>query len=231
MDYDSLLEIFKKRRSIRRYKKESVSDELIAKIVEAARWAPSGANKQPWEFIVIRNESLKKRIVEIIEEQFEHMAKMEVTKDPALRIRFRPPELGDSVFILPCCDPRTLEITNVYARVTRGGEILAADMANAFLYMALAATALGLGSRWVSVITCAYPQCLIKDLLGVPKDFILYDMLVVGHSDEVPAPRLVRQKGELLHSDYYDKSKFRTDSQVNDFLKSCLPGGLRVKDP
>jgi nitroreductase len=44
MDYDGLLELFKKRRSIRKFKPASISDEYVDKIIEAARWAPSGAN-------------------------------------------------------------------------------------------------------------------------------------------------------------------------------------------
>ena len=47
MSYDSLLDLVKKRRSIRRFKSDPVPRELIEKIVEAARWAPSGFNMQP----------------------------------------------------------------------------------------------------------------------------------------------------------------------------------------
>src|SRR3989337_3498517 len=127
MDYDGLLKLFEKRRSIRKYKNEPVPDEYIDKIIEAGRWAPSGANKQPWEFIIIRTEELKKRIIEILEEQFEHMRPMELTKEPELRIKFRAPALGPSVFILPFGDLRTMEITNLYARITRGIEMFTFD--------------------------------------------------------------------------------------------------------
>ena len=51
MDYDSLLELVKNRRSIRKFKTDPVSDEHIDKILEVARQAPSGLNSQPWEFI------------------------------------------------------------------------------------------------------------------------------------------------------------------------------------
>jgi len=54
MDYDGFLELVKKRRSIRLFKPDAVPDEYIDKIIEAARWAPSGANVQPWEFLVIK---------------------------------------------------------------------------------------------------------------------------------------------------------------------------------
>ena len=44
MDYESFLELVKKRRSIRRFKPDPVPNEYVGKIIEAARWAPSGFN-------------------------------------------------------------------------------------------------------------------------------------------------------------------------------------------
>jgi nitroreductase len=54
----------KERRSCRNFLPEPVSDEIIGKILEAAVWAPSPANNQPWEFIVITSENIKKKIYE-----------------------------------------------------------------------------------------------------------------------------------------------------------------------
>ena len=54
MDYDSFLDLVKKRRSTHAFKPDPVPDEYVDKIIEAARWAPSGANSQPWEFIVVK---------------------------------------------------------------------------------------------------------------------------------------------------------------------------------
>lgn len=52
-----MLEAIRKRRSVRRFKKKSVSKALINTILEAARWAPSGLNNQPWRFMVLRGEN------------------------------------------------------------------------------------------------------------------------------------------------------------------------------
>ena len=54
-----ILDIIQKRRSIRKYKDKAVSQELIDKVLEAGRWAPSGLNNQPWRFMVIWDKSLK----------------------------------------------------------------------------------------------------------------------------------------------------------------------------
>ncbi|MBU1524091.1 MAG: nitroreductase family protein [Candidatus Omnitrophica bacterium] len=48
-----ILQLIKTRRSVRRFKKEKIPAEAVKKILEAARWAPSGLNNQPWRFMVL----------------------------------------------------------------------------------------------------------------------------------------------------------------------------------
>jgi nitroreductase len=52
----------KERRSCRNFLPDSVSDETIEKILEAAVWAPSPANNQPWEFVIVQNQEAKENI-------------------------------------------------------------------------------------------------------------------------------------------------------------------------
>jgi len=60
-----ILDIIRSRRSVRKYIDEPVQDITINEILEAARWAPSGLNNQPWRFVVIKDESFKKKISEL----------------------------------------------------------------------------------------------------------------------------------------------------------------------
>ncbi len=53
------IEAILSRRSVRGFSDEDVSDNMVRKIVEAARWAPSGLNNQPWRFIIVRNQDTK----------------------------------------------------------------------------------------------------------------------------------------------------------------------------
>jgi nitroreductase len=57
-----VLEAIKTRRSIRRFKKEKIPPNLLKEVLEAARWAPSARNSQPWRFIIIVDEDLKRRV-------------------------------------------------------------------------------------------------------------------------------------------------------------------------
>ena len=56
------LEIIKGRRSIRKYLPREVEKEKLESILEAAQWAPSASNKQPWHFIVVKNSKTRTRL-------------------------------------------------------------------------------------------------------------------------------------------------------------------------
>ena len=58
-------EVVRTRRSVRSYSSAPVSDEVLSRVLEAARIAPSGSNRQPWKFILVRDENLKKELVSL----------------------------------------------------------------------------------------------------------------------------------------------------------------------
>jgi len=58
------LEAIKTRRSIRRFKKGKVAPNILKEVLDAGRWAPSSRNSQPWKFILIVDEDLKRRIAD-----------------------------------------------------------------------------------------------------------------------------------------------------------------------
>jgi nitroreductase len=60
-----IIGIIKARRSIRKFKTDAVSEELVERILEAGRWAPSGLNNQPWRFAVVRDRELIKEIAKL----------------------------------------------------------------------------------------------------------------------------------------------------------------------
>ena len=62
MTKTGVLQAIKKRRSVRRYKPDDVSDSDLNIVLEAAGWAPSWANTQCWEFVVVRDKELKAKL-------------------------------------------------------------------------------------------------------------------------------------------------------------------------
>jgi nitroreductase len=57
-------EVVKTRRSIRSYKADEVPDEVLNRVMEAVRVAPSGSNRQPWRFLLVRKPELKQKLAE-----------------------------------------------------------------------------------------------------------------------------------------------------------------------
>ncbi|MFX1537393.1 MAG: nitroreductase family protein, partial [Promethearchaeota archaeon] len=81
------LELLKSRRSIRKYKSTPVESEKIEKCLEAARWAPSASNRQPWEFIIVKNAEIRKKLSEL------HPYAKFVAESPVVFIPLTNPEV------------------------------------------------------------------------------------------------------------------------------------------
>lgn len=219
MDYEGLLELVKQRRSFRRFKPEPVPDEYIVKIIEVARWAPSGANSQPWEFIVIKKDELKWSIEQLIEEQAVLTRKMDMAGRPdRAAAGAGAVSLDAPVLIMLCGDPRTIEKFPIYTQYQRGRQVFESSLATAFIYMHLAAASLGLGSRWISATRNFYVQHLTKVILGIPKELEIYDTMALGYPASAPAPRFVRAREEMVHYDYYDQTRLTADGDVQKVL-------------
>jgi nitroreductase len=107
MKTEQLLSIIRTRRSVRVYKTGKVSDEQLANILEAARWAPSGANTQPWEFVLTRDRNKMKRVREIYSNEW----KQRKLEDPDHYKGLKKDYVGDvSVLVLVCGDARTKQV-------------------------------------------------------------------------------------------------------------------------
>ena len=229
MDYPELLELLKTRRSIRAFTSYPVPDEMVDKVIEAARWAPSGANSQPWEFIVIRNQETKDRMAGIVRDQMELGHRAELTRAPELRWPSAARPASDPawaaapVLILVCGDPRVSKSFPLLTYLERGQSHFVSGLAGAFLQMTLAVASLHLGCHWVSHVGTGYCSALIKELLGIPEDYVIYDMLAVGYPAMQPAPRLVRERDAMTHHERYDPAKHRSDEQIREFLISLRP--------
>ncbi len=63
MEFDKVISL---RRSIRKYKQQGIPDQNINELLEAARWAPSGLNLQPWRYVVVKDKAMIGSIAEAI---------------------------------------------------------------------------------------------------------------------------------------------------------------------
>ena len=85
-DYDTLLELVKTRVSVRNLKPDPIPDDYVTKILEIGRWAMSGANGQPWDFVVVKDAAIKKELFRVYaEENNDFIYWMEQQRDFKLR--------------------------------------------------------------------------------------------------------------------------------------------------
>ncbi len=59
----SIMDVIKKRRSVRKFQDKPIEDEKILKLIDAARWCPTASNMQAYRFIIIKDQSIKEKLV------------------------------------------------------------------------------------------------------------------------------------------------------------------------
>jgi nitroreductase len=215
MTTENLISIIRQRRSVRVYKTGKITDAQLETILEAARWAPSGANTQPWEFVVTRDRQKMKRVREIYSNEWRERKR----EDPVHYKGLRKDYVGDvSVLVLVCGDARTKD---VYLTTRQPGDrekLFQASIANAVQQMMLAAAAMNLGTVWVSVREEVEPA--LRSLFEVPEPLRLLWVMPIGHARSWPKAKPRRPVGAFTHHEIYDPKKLRADSDIHPWPKN-----------
>jgi nitroreductase len=214
IDHSNLLEVIRKRRSVRVYKPGKVTDEQLEAILEAARWAPSGANTQPWEFVVTRDRAKMKKVRQIYDKEW----RKRKAEDPVHYKGLKKDYVGDvSALVLTCADPRTMA---VYLTTRQRGDrekLFQASVANAVEHMMLAAASMGLGTVWVSVREEVEPE--LRTLFQIPQPLRLLWIVPIGHARSWPKGKPRRAISDFVHVESYDSRKLRKESDIRAWPK------------
>jgi len=215
MDAENLLKIIQHRRSVRVYKTGKVSDRQLNIILEAARWAPSGANTQPWEFVVTRDRKKMKRVREIYSNEWRERKRA----DPINYKGLKKDYVGDvSVLVLACGDARTKKVYLTTRQPSDREKLFQASIANSVQQMMLAAASMNLGTVWVSVREEVEPA--LRDLFKVPNDLRLLWVMPIGHASSWPKAKPRRPIAAFTHYEVYDQKKLRHDSAIHAWPKN-----------
>lgn len=212
--YDCLLDLVRRRRTVRQFKPDPVPDGYVEKIIEVARWAPSGFHTQPWEFVVVKEKAVKDAIVAALGRHGPPITNParegRAAASPRRSFRDAP------VFILLLADWRAKVGLPGHPREndSRVTAIYQSSLASAFLYMHLAAASLGLASQWYTAAARPDAERAIKAIIGIPEPLTIYDMMVLGYAASPPNPKEVRDSGEITHYDDCGPQDSRTDEQV-----------------
>jgi nitroreductase len=198
-----------RRQGVLRYRPTPVEPEKIEQVLRAAVAAPSPANTQPWAFVVVTEPGLARQVAQ-------HL--LQAQEELVLRRLLGAPEpfiahlmgLYDQFahapcFILLCRHQRVDLAPPAYGAAVRDWDLccLGAAMAN----LMVAATALGLGTRWFGNVMLKGGAEPIRQLLGIPDEIELVAATPLGYHDEPPKARPVQPPEALTGFRRGDKYK------------------------
>jgi len=170
----SILEIIKERRSVRRYKPDPIPEEALKRVLDAARFSPSGKNLQPWKFIIVNDGSLKKRLVTAsVGQNF-------IAEAPLV--------------VVACAFP-----DKCYSRMGNYMKSWPVDVAIAVEHLMLQAHEEGLGTCWIG----AFEEKEVKSILDIPDGVRVLALTPLGYPDENPASRGRKSLEEIVSYNSY----------------------------
>jgi nitroreductase len=170
-----LNEAIKGRRSIRKFKNQPIPDDTVTQLIEAATYAPSAGNLQPWQFIIAKNPTVKKKLVQAAYNQ------AQAEQAP--------------IIIVVCVDEKQ---TSSYG--TRGKNLYCLqDTAAATQNIMLTAYSLGLGTCWIG----AFKEDEAKKAVNAPEGARPVCMIPVGYPDVSPKQRTRKPLGEIMRYDSF----------------------------
>jgi nitroreductase len=196
-------EVMSTARTIRRFTDEPVDDATLARCLQAATWAPSGANAQAWRFIVLRSPEQRAVVAKAAAHALEVIEPVYGMTRPAHDDNSRLARTNRATYEL---HDRAGDFTSVLftqkqfptaSQLLLGGSIFPA-MQN-FL---LAARAQGLGACLTS--WCSYSgEQLLREAVGVPEDWMLAGHIVVGWPKGKHGPVRRRALAEAVNLDHW----------------------------
>jgi len=210
-----ILDVISSRRSIRRYKPDPVPDELIDKILEAGRWAPTGENYQPWILIVIRDPETKNKIGDLAKLgsgsrmtawycMGEMQPRFETIEPPERRaevMRFMySGEVSEFAKQAPV-------VIAVVGNLMEGSVDVPYDLSACIENMLLEAHSLGLGACWVhGPVASTRDAKKFKEILGIPTGIGEYKVIAYVSLGWPARPRRhPRPKKSLEEIVYWEK--------------------------
>ena len=177
-----LLDVIHARRSIRRYLDRPVPPALIDQLLDAATWAPSAHNRQPWRFVVIETAAVKAQLADRLGERLK--ADRWRDGDPLDLIERDVQRSHDRILSAPIVIVVCLSLIDMdrYPDERRSAleKIMAIQsVANAVQNLLLAAHDLGLGACWL----CAplFAPDVVRKVLNLPGDWDAQALITLGY--------------------------------------------------
>ncbi len=191
---DTLHHFLRTRRSIRRFRPESVPETVLQRVLETAVHAPSAHNLQPWRFVLLQDEAARRRLGRALTNKMRTDMQAEGAPQEAIasRVARSLRRIAEAPVILLFCR----DAAEVRADTAEEHYMGTQSVANAVTTLLLAAHAEGLGANWI----CwpLYAPAETRDALGLPPTWNPEGMLFLGYPAEEPAEKAMKSVGEVL---------------------------------
>jgi nitroreductase len=155
-----LMDAIKGRRSVRKYKPDPVPEEALQRIMEAVRWAPSWANTQCWEVLVLKEPKIKSELATTL-----------TKTNPALS------SMADAPIVIVLCGKKGVSGFKKGEAATVKGDWLMFDTGTAMQTLCLTAHSLGLGT----VVVGMFDHKKAEEILGVSQNTEVVAMTPLGY--------------------------------------------------
>src|SRR3989338_4278476 len=184
---DDIISLIKSRRSIRKYLNKPILKEIIDKLIEVAKWAPSGMDEQSWGFIVVQDKSL---IKELSDRSIPYINKLIEGNSKFIRYKKRMAVKDFSIFYHAPC------IIMILGRVDAFSYQV--DCAMAAQNIMLAASSIGIGSCWVGMMNVLNEDKWFREKFQVPDNYRVVAPLALGYFENKDIPVIERKSPEIL---------------------------------
>jgi 5,6-dimethylbenzimidazole synthase len=226
--YEALMEVVAKRITTRAFRADhAIPREHFELIVDAARHAPSGANAQPWHFIVVTDPEVKRQISEYFVAEQARRARLGmkfptpnyhgIATAPGLIVVATDFRFMRAFPVLREEEPDSEVNRPYYENAER---ILLQSVAAATMSAHLAATALGYNVWWVTAIGQRDAQDAIKPLLDVPDEISVIDVMCFGPPAKPVYKRWKKELSEIMSWDRYDRSHHMSDLELEEWIRT-----------
>lgn len=222
--YDRFMEVAVNRITTRQFEPDyEIPPEHYEMVLEAARHAPSGANAQPWHFIVIRDAEVKRQIANyfVAEQRFRASLKMKFPTPNYTGLASSPGLIvvvADFRYVraFPMLRDDDSELNRMY--IENAERILLQSVAASTMSAHLAAAALGYNVWWVTAIGQQKAQEALRPLLDVPDKLSILDIMCFGPPLKAPYKRWKKSMDEILHWDVFDRKKYPSDQELDAWI-------------
>lgn len=204
-----LLEVLRTTNACRYYKPDAVPEERVIEVLDAARWAPTGSNKQPVTWVVVRDAAKRQGLHDLYQPLWNGV--MEKYASGEIGAGFRPgflehvdhfaKHLKDVPVLIVAC-AKVGEITAVDANLGRLSVTGGSSIYPAVQNLMLAARNVGLGTTLTTILCLAEPE--VKKLLAIPDDIATCAVIALGWPAK-PFPSKLHRKplAEIAYLDNY----------------------------